>query len=129
MINIKGFPLLHEDECNDLFSAEGSFTDGFFVKPIYRYLPDFDGLNEEEKIDYKFKNVKKGLYLVRLEIISDRWVNPGFCGMLLKTYGLVLDEANPMVKRWDSGNEVSFVYLNFDHIAFAVRSVDVSVVS
>ena len=129
MINIKGCPLLHEDECNDLFSAEGSFTGYYFVKPIYRYLPDTDRLDDEEKAKYKFKNVKEGLYLVGLEIISDRWVNKGFCGMLLETYGLVLDEANPMVKKGDRGDEKSLVYLNFDHIAFAVHSVDVSVVS
>lgn len=129
MINIKGFPLLHEDECNDLFSAEDSFTGYYFVKPIYKYLPDTDGLDDEEKAKYKFKNVKEGLYLVGLEIISDRWVSKGFCGMLLETYGLVLDEANPMVKKGDRGNEDSLVYLKFDHIAFAVHSVDVSVVS
>jgi len=69
------------------------------------------------------------MYLVGLEIISEKWVNKGFCGMLLETYGLVLDEANPMVKKGNRGNEESLIYLSFDHIAFAVHSVDVSVIS
>ena len=125
MINIKGFPLLHEDECNDLFSSEDDFTGYYFVKPIYKYLPDKDSWDGEEKD--KFNNVREGLYLVGLEIISDRWVNKGFCLRLLESYGLVLDEANPMVKKGDRGDEDSFIYLNFNHICFAVHLLDVSV--
>ena len=129
MISIKGFPFLHEDECNDLFSAQGCFTGDYLVKPIYRYFPNTDGLDVEEKEKYKFKNVKEGLYLVGLEVISDGWVNKGFCGMLLKQYGLVLREANPIVKKCDRGDENSLIYLNFYHIAFAVYSENVSAVS
>ena len=126
-ITINGFPLLREDECNGLFSAEYCFTGNYFLKPIYRWLPDFRDMDDEEKAEYNLKNVKEGLYLVRLEIISDRWVNKGFCGMLLEKYGLVLDEANPMVKKGDGGDENSLVYLNFDHIALAVYSMKMSV--
>ena len=36
-------------------------------------------------------------------------------------------EANPMVKKGDRGDEESLIYLSFDHIAFAVHSVTVSV--
>ena len=127
MVNIKGFPLLHEEECKEMFSADMSFSGYYFMKPIYKWLPDFSDLDDEEKAKYIFKNLKEGMYLVGLEIISERWVNKGFCGMLLETYGLVLDEANPMVKKGDRGDEESLIYLSFDHVAFAVRSVTVSV--
>ena len=130
MITIKGIPLLHEDECTDLFSADSTWSDYYyFIKPIYKYLPDTDGMDDEERANYKFKNVKEGKYLVGLEIISDHWVNKGFCGSLLTHYGLVLDEGNPIVKKGDNGDDDSLVYLSFDHIAFAVwGSFDFSVV-
>lgn len=127
MVNIKGFPLLHEDDCKELFSADMSFFASYFMKPIYKWLPDFSDLDDEEKAKYIFKNLKEGMYLVGLEIISEKWVNQGFCGMLLEKYGLVLDEANPMVKKENRVSEKSLIYLSFDHIAFAVHSVAVSV--
>ena len=128
MINIKGFPLLHEEECREMFSNDRSFSGYYFMKPVYEWLPDFgDLVDDEEKSKYIFKNVKEGNYLVGLGIISEKWVNKGFCGMLLETYGLVLDEANPMVKMGDRGNEESLIYLSFNHVAFAVHSIDVSV--
>ena len=129
MINLNGFPLLHEDECKEMFSSENSWAGYYFIKPIYRWLPDFQQLDDDERAKYKFKNVKKGMYLVGLKIIADRWVNKGFCGTLLERYGLVLDEANPIIKKGDSKYDgESMIMLNFDHIAFAVHSVTVSVV-
>ncbi len=79
MINLNGFPLLHEDECKEMFSAEDAWAGYYFVKPIYEWLPDFQNLDDDERAKYKFKNVKEGMYLVGLQIIADRWVNRGFC--------------------------------------------------
>ncbi len=128
MINLSGFPLLHQDECKEMFSAEDFWSGYYFVKPIYKWLPDFKDLDDDERAKYKFKNVKEGMYLVGLQIIADRWVNKGFCGSLLENYGLVLDEANPITKKGDGKfDEDAMIMLNFDHIAFAVHSVNVSV--
>lgn len=127
MVNIKGFPLLHEEECREMFSADMSFSGYYFIKPIYKWLPDFKELDDEEKAKYIFKNLKQDMYLVGLEIISEKWVNKGFCAMLLETYGLVLCEANPMEKKGDRGDEESLIFLSFKHIAFAVHPVSVSV--
>jgi hypothetical protein len=44
MVNIKGFPLLHEEECKEMFSADMSFSGYYFMKPIYKWLPDFSDL-------------------------------------------------------------------------------------
>ena len=124
MVNIKGFPLLHEEDCKRLFSADAFYTHLFFLKPIYKSLPDFTEFDDEEKEDYIFKNLKQGDYLVGLDVISDKWVNKGFCAMLLEKYGLVLDESTPMVKKADYyegwQKEESFVYLSFQHIAYSV---------
>ena len=129
MINLNGFPLLHEDECKEMFSSENSWAGYYFIKPIYKWLPDLQNLDDYERSKYKFKNVKEGMYLVGLKIIADRWVNKGFCGTLLERFGLVLDEANPINKKGDSKyDKESMIMLSFDHIAFAVHSVTVSVV-
>ena len=56
-----------------------------------------------------------------MQKISDKWVNKGFCSMLLNQYGLVLDESNPMIKIQDDDYQKSFVYLNFCHVAFSVH--------
>ena len=61
MINIKGLPLKHEDECQNLFDPNRHFVGNYFVKPIYKYLPDTKGLDDEERLSYEFKNVKEGL--------------------------------------------------------------------
>lgn len=127
MINIKEFPLLDQEKCKEMFSADMSFSGYYFIKPIYEWLPDFSGLDDEEKAKYIFKNLKEGMYLVGLEVISEKWVNKGFCRMLLETYGLVLNEANPMVKKGDRNEEESLIYLSFEHVAFAVESAVVSV--
>jgi hypothetical protein len=114
------FPLVENTECHDLFTGEGSFIGIYSMKPIFEWLPNFNGLDEEEKKEYKYKNIKEGNYLVGLEVISDRWVNKGFCGMLLECYGLVLDEAYPMSKIGDSKfDENPMIYLKFDHITFS----------
>ena len=52
MVNIKGFPLLHEEECKEMFSADMSFSGYYFMKPIYKWLPDFSDLDDEEKAKY-----------------------------------------------------------------------------
>jgi len=127
MINIKGFPLLHEEECKEMFSADMSFSGYYFMKPSYKWLPDFGELDDEDKEKYIFKNLKEGMYLVGLEIISEKSVCRGFCGMLSNTYGLVLEKANPMVKKGDTGDEESLIYLSFEHVAFAIYSNKVSV--
>ena len=72
MVNIKGFPLLHEEECKEMFSADMPFSGYYFMKPIYKWLPDFSELDDKEKEKYIFKNLKEGMYLVGLEIISEK---------------------------------------------------------
>jgi hypothetical protein len=127
MVSIKEIPLLHEEECNELFSSQTSFSECYFMKPIYTFLPDFSYLAEEEKPGYLFKNLEEGQYLIGLEIISEKSVGMGFCSMLLKSYGLVLDEATPMIKKNNKRDEESFIYMSFRHIAFAGYSSEVSV--
>lgn len=120
------FPLLRQEQCNGLLNSDDdSLAEDYFMKPIFKPLPDTDGLSDEEKAKYKFRDIEEGWYLVGLEIISNMWVNKGFCGMLLETYGLVLDESYPMVKK-DRHRDESFVYLKFEHIVFSVHSINVS---
>lgn len=129
MINLNGFPLLHEDECKEIFSAENNWAGYYFVKPIYKWLPDMQELEDYEREKYIFKNIKEGRYLVGLKIIANGWVNPGFCCTLLQQYGLVLEEANPITKKAEGlHDQESMIMLNFKNIAFAVRSVNISIV-
>ena len=104
MINIKGIPLLRAEEYKSTLSID------FFVKPKYQILPDFDGLEEIERNSYLLKNITEDTYLVGLEVITDSWVYPAFCGSLLETYGLVLEEVHPMAK-------TGYTHLIFRHIS------------
>jgi len=114
MITIKGFPLLHEDECDTMFSADQSWAGEFFIKPKYKWLPD--SREDEEREGYLLKDIKPGMYLVGLEVISDRWLNKGFCAMLLNHYGLVLDESYPMARMDNYKHEKTYVHYSFEHI-------------
>lgn len=127
MISIKGFPLIKEKEFNEMLSHDSSFSGCFFLKPIFQFLPDYSDLCEEEREKYIFKKIKKGVYLIGLELISDKWVNKGFCAMIFENFGLVLKQANPIVKKNDIYHEQSLVYLSFEHIGLAVYSLDISV--
>jgi hypothetical protein len=114
------FPFVHEDDCKGIFEPETPLSDAYFLKPEYKYFPDTDGLEDDEKEKYKFKNVKPGMYFIGLKVISEEWVNLGFCGSLLSQYGLVLAEANPIIKkgnhRWSPG--IAMIELSFTHIHF-----------
>lgn len=125
MINIKGIPLLHEDDCLSLFTPEGFLSSYYFLKPKYKYLPDLKYIDEKEKSEYFLKDIKEGFYLIGLQVISDNWVNRGFCELVLTRLGLVLVEANPMTKKGNFGKR-SLFYLNFKHIAFANYSLQIS---
>ena len=63
MVNIKGFPLLHEEECKEMFSADMSFSGYYFMKPIYKWLPDFSDLDDEEKAKYIPEAVQNCMHL------------------------------------------------------------------
>jgi len=62
MININGIPLLEDSECKGIFS-EDDCAEGYFINPIYKWLPDFKDLDDDERKKYKFKDLKEGLYL------------------------------------------------------------------
>ena len=128
MINIKGVPLVHEeDDMGRLFNPGNCLTDKYLLRPIYTYLPNMSELNDEERKDYKFKDVKEGLYLTGLEVVSDQWVNKGFCAALLERFGLVLNEAFPIKRISNYSSEKTMIMLNFKHIVFALRDSEVSV--
>lgn len=123
MININNIPLV-TDESNDyknFFSEE--YENEYLIKPIFKYLPDFDGMGANEKRNYKFKHLKEGRYLVGMEIISDKWVNKGFCANLFRFFGLILDESYPVVmNKNEYSTEKSMVFLRFEHILFDISN-------
>lgn len=116
MIEINGYKLATAEDALDLFDADHSFSGQYHIKPIYSYLPDFTNMEEEEKKEYVFKDVPEGSYLVGLEVISDQWVNKGFCNTLFRSYGLILDESYPLAMRASRHDtEASMVFLSFRH--------------
>ena len=124
MININNIPLVHqEDEDAKNFLNPDNFMSGYYlVKPIWTYLPDFDEMDDAEKKKYKLRSIKEGLYLTGLELISDKWVNKGFCASIFSTFGIILDEAYPVeMKSEHYKTEKSMVFLRFEHILFDAR--------
>jgi hypothetical protein len=120
MINIKGFTIISEEEVKGgMF--DDIFTEDRFVKPIFKNLPDFDGLNNEEKKEYLFRDIKKGSYLVGLEIISEKFMS---CGVLLNYCGLVVSSVTPILKQ---GEEESLYLLTFRHISDACYNNKITV--
>ena len=127
MVKIEGFPILLEEECQDMFNSDFGFFERYFLKPKYEWLPDFGELNEEEKTKYKFKNLKEGMYLVGMEIITENWVDVGYCNYLLEQCGLVLDSANVMEMKGSRGSKESLICLTFKHIILSVNSLKITV--
>ena len=123
-VKINGIPLACESECDMLFSTDG-WGGYFFIRPIYRHFPDMTGLDDNERNNYKFKNLLDDMYLVGLELIAEDWVNMGFCAALLERYGLVLKEANPITKK-NENHDLPMLYMNFEHIAIASDKVKCS---
>lgn len=113
LIKLNGIPLLTEEQCQGLFSTDDWGGD-YLMKPIYRDLSDTSDLSESERKNYRFKELPDELYLVGLVVVSDDWVNKGFCGSLFETYGLVLDEAHPITKK-EKNNSESMMQLTFGH--------------
>jgi hypothetical protein len=117
---MKKFPIILEesDECKYLFSSDTFFN--HFLKPVYRYLPS-NG-EEDDRFRHKlteFKNIKKGTYLVALDVISRDELSLGFCAILLRDYGLVLNEGrilNTQSNEDNDYNKSSFFHLSFEHI-------------
>lgn len=123
MINIQNIPLVHEEseEYKEFFSS-GRWGTEYLIRPIWKWLPDFDEMDDEEKKKYKLKNMKEGLYLTGMQIISEKWVNKGFCASLFATFGIILDEAYPVEMKKDAyGIQKTMLYLNFEHILFDAR--------
>lgn len=123
MINIQNIPLLSEEseDYKNFFSSD-MWGGDYLIKPILTWLPDFDEMDDEEKKKYKLKNLKEGLYLTAMEIISDKWVNKGFCASLFSTFGIILDEAYPVEMKADHyKTEKSMLFLRFEHIYLDAR--------
>lgn len=114
MITINNLPLVKKDKF-DLFSND-IYGDKYYLKPEYKYLPDFTDMNEEEKLTYNLKDIEEDVYLIGIEVISDGWVSPGFMSTLFECYGLILEESYPIEQKNKNKVTQTYVYLNFKHI-------------
>ena len=124
---IKGFPLLTKREYVISSNEEGAVSHSYFVKPAFKWLPDFSNFCDdlEDKERYVFKDVAEGYYLTELEVISDKKICPAFCAMLIEEFGLMLTSSSPMNKPDGLFGLDAFVYLKFEHIASSIDRIGV----
>lgn len=91
MLQISKLPLVHK---NAVLFEELNWHDDYTVKLKYTYFPQ----EKEDNDPAWFDGVPEGLYLTGLDVISSKWVNRGYCALLFARYGLVIDEAYPMLE-------------------------------
>jgi hypothetical protein len=113
-INNLRYPIITAKEFTK-YSDDFLMTE-YFVRPKFASLPDLDSLDEEEKEAYKFKDIPEDVYLVGLEVISETWVNRGFCGRILEAFGLVVDEAFPVSQTESTYSTKTLIRINFGHV-------------
>jgi hypothetical protein len=119
IFNISQVPLVTEKEFYKIWS-EAEVDEKYLTRPIFQYLPDLEDRTEEEKAKYPLKDLREEPYLVGMEIVSPEWINRAFCSHLFEWFGLILDEANPIVKRRNSyQTETEMVYIKMEHLVIS----------
>lgn len=119
----KGFNIVTDEEIELFNYKDYSDHAEFFFRPIFKLLPDLEGMDKKEINKYFFKDIPEGFYFVGLEIISNTWINKGFCSHLFKEYGLILDETNPMQKIGNYSEE-PMIFVRLEHILFDLQYLD-----
>lgn len=120
-------PLVLDNDENFPSIVRGCCGKSFLVMPEYSYLPDYENLSDEEKEDYFLKNIDEGLYITGCTIISDKWVNKGFCGYMIREFGLIIDEAFPLKRIKSEYSEECLIEIRFKHICFEHMGMELEI--
>jgi hypothetical protein len=108
MITMSKFSLVKK---TSVLFGELNWDDTYAVKLKYTYFPIGNYGNNGPAW---FDGIPEGLYLTGLEVISSKWVNKGYCALLFAHYGLVIDEARPMLGI--DNERYPLIYISFVHV-------------